>query len=1168
MANYYRINRQKLADELAEKPTDQPELWEAAWDRGISGAVGGTDHFLPTALGRELATAEHIRTVLVDGRYGTGKSSFAGRLCWEFLKCLRHDPDTPPQNGAPPGEDDPQGSPAAAEEGASDAQSPQSTTPGGGHPPKGDQTPRFEPTLWLHMPTVTNAVGSTALAAVVAAITSHLMNQEAALKALFEGTEGGCVEEQLQKLQEAMRDFWRLEARLGQDNGAVVGPAGGSDPLAPAEDGTSVVPPRPNRMASSASGVALRTNQANTIELRIDHILGWRRSNCDPDAARKGPEKKQRLLVVLDDLDRCGKRVPMDVIRLLLRFGNCKGVHFVIACDRDILEHGVREWMACEGRDGELGPIVTANSAIEKYLHHIIEMPELGDKAPRPFPETDREAMKGLATRIGIHQFKDESAGYILADVWLNQMIAKAISDAGDSEQEGSEEPRLMDTTGPAGWAGDISDTAEPEGAVVFGGNGSNISSDEGSNTEFLNKTERVYQKKAEQVTNVAASDTDSLPAPRYFEQALEEICEVSEKGVWRFKAEWRLLFGCLTIRQLKAYLRRRLLGAAGSGGDDIFPHQLLLRAQFHQYSKLKEEDFGAFQFVARAAQAALTNPDREGSAPGGSGKGRGLASGAARRFIAQVEAIVRDSPVFSGGSPRELFPQNEWERLLLLVLLEKELTYQQTTATDGDSGRRSSVIPEQAAGAGPAQPITEQRPRTTGGGESISKIVAEFADWAAERTGFRPGGLNPAEQVASFQDHVLESHRRGQQGILGVVPEYEERWLDVHRRYVDANTAAAFSNLAVLIDDVPGFEFACARLFRAAMDVGGARHPDINLYYGDFVLDALSDPQRGRRLLGNPDGEEEATRRAEFLDDLATRLSGIEDGNLDPGNVMLRDALLMRVEYARDPGSDTDWKQRLGRFARAHLDRLRIAARAQDGKPASRLDDLIGSFDALWGGEAFIDVLCDVFCDVWDGLLGDGEGVDASGGQWTLTYQIANVMVGRSSANTRHERVGMRMNAALVADIGMIRTEPERPAAIWSQSVTVITARYAATNSPTIQRCCLGLAMSGQYRLTSQVVGRARAVAAKLGISIRDMDDFANQLEGEYREAFDLFRRSPDDPEVIRGVSKLVFADPYSPPIATLEEFLKAREESGWDRKAWDEERKQWAQAESGDPQ
>jgi hypothetical protein len=246
--------------------------------------------------------------------------------------------------------------------------------------------------LWLDMPSLTSRIESSALAAVMMEIVRELQKTHDEL---------GVDRSEDCDFGQALEDLWRIEA--GTMSSACV------DPCKP------VIPPEPNRMAGTVRGEGRRTVRANTLEREISRCI----DSLPPD--------KRKMLVFLDDLDRCERVVARDVVRLLLRFGtnHVTNVHFMLACDWDVLEQGVKDWMHKYGKADDGAPLVTANSALEKYIHIAVELPSMGKAARQlndyPKPQAFAELLKGRTTDAS--EYKEVQ----LFDVLINDQIYEAL---------------------------------------------------------------------------------------------------------------------------------------------------------------------------------------------------------------------------------------------------------------------------------------------------------------------------------------------------------------------------------------------------------------------------------------------------------------------------------------------------------------------------------------------------------------------------------------------------------------------------------------------------------------------------------------------------------------------------------------------------------------------
>lgn len=202
---------------------------------------------------------------------------------------------------------------------------------------------------WLDMPSLTSRIGSSALAATMARIAETL------------GEVGRNTGLETGQFSAAVDDLWRLEAIAGREECI--------DPC----DCTR--PPEQNRMAGAIRSTARRTLRANELEKTFDRYLEYMERR---DGTHDEKRCRRSFVVFLDDLDRCEYDVPYHMVRLLLRFGATHRIHFVLACDWDVLEQGVKDWMRHHGRNSDGRPLVTANSALAKYIHMPVQVPSMG----------------------------------------------------------------------------------------------------------------------------------------------------------------------------------------------------------------------------------------------------------------------------------------------------------------------------------------------------------------------------------------------------------------------------------------------------------------------------------------------------------------------------------------------------------------------------------------------------------------------------------------------------------------------------------------------------------------------------------------------------------------------------------------------------------------------
>jgi hypothetical protein len=370
----------KLFKVLGEEPIDRYALWCAYW--------GGDD--IPNnvaQLAQDLCGATQSRTILIHSRYGMGKSSFM-KILGEQIRKIDEKEEAEKK--------------AKAEVGAERKEA---------------EEEMHIMTLWLAMPSITSNVESSTLAVVIAKIVEKLA--ELAIKTGNETAEG------LDKIKKLLDDLWYLEMPTISCERSV-------DPWK--EKG--IIRPEPNRRAGTKeeNGRAMVVAKANSLEKAIADFLRV--------------TLQRRLIVFLDDLDRCKKEVAKDVIRLLLRFCTASGdnresmadgnVHFVLGCDWDVLEKGVEDWMKDHGTDGDGRSLVTANSALEKYIHNSVELPGMGAQAlwqdakrPMKIPEGVRDMLRetegGIIT-LG-HKERGKYSDKRLFDVLVNDLMNSVFAD-------------------------------------------------------------------------------------------------------------------------------------------------------------------------------------------------------------------------------------------------------------------------------------------------------------------------------------------------------------------------------------------------------------------------------------------------------------------------------------------------------------------------------------------------------------------------------------------------------------------------------------------------------------------------------------------------------------------------------------------------------------------
>jgi len=572
---------------------------------------------------------------------------------------------------------------------------------------------------------------------------------------------------------------------------------------------------------------------------------------------------------------------------------------------------------------------------------------------------------------------------------------------------------------------------------------------------------------------NVEAHAAEPTISP--FHLALADLLEWhgdATGGEWRVSENYRGLFSCLTPRQIKSFLRERLMLSDTEAGA---PAVSFLRVLFHPIWRLYRDEEDLFRVLRIAANGALALMPEESRQEGK------LRSVAADFFFTQLQSVAGRSAVLSEKDIDACWPRKSEERALLVNLL----------ALIG----------------------TEETARLTG-----SSSLLRFPDWVKQRLGEAPIGITPNEQVSSFQDMALQRYRAGDKTVLRTVAEYADDWIDKHFPEFDSSIAPSLSNLAVLINDLSGVEPQCDHLFSAAIKLmrpGFANR--IPYYYVEFVLDVLADENRRERLVASRYEGQEA-KLEKFAKKLLERLP---DTDLEPTDRFYRDILRERIELRRET-ERTVVMIRAWALTKAYAPVL-VSGGAE---PSSRLNDLL---DATIGrGAALLSTKEPLQCMVWAAQLKtDNPG-------WPMATQIANDLVGESQRNSVEERCGLGLNAMLVTDSAFLLSgERQRVAAIWSQVGTLLAQRLG---KPAGKRIALAFLASQMFETSAQTIDRMRKAAQLLKLAGDWQGESWVRLLGDddkCRPILQAVVEDPENPDAARNLADIVFASDY-PRIET----------------------------------
>lgn len=580
---------------------------------------------------------------------------------------------------------------------------------------------------------------------------------------------------------------------------------------------------------------------------------------------------------------------------------------------------------------------------------------------------------------------------------------------------------------------------------------------------------------------NVDDVSTSLEATPKPFQMALIRLFvlwkDKSGNYALRLRADYRGLFACLTPRQIKYYLRERLL--APEEGDNDMPSVSMLRTLFHPLWKVWRDERDIFDALVGFAKSALETPTENGKLGGPS----------AQCFELQLRALAQVSSILDEDSVRACWPRKSEERALLLHLL---------AVSSEESGTR--VRP----GRGERQ--------------------LDFSAWVSQHFGRPPRGGSVAEQVSSFQDIALTRYRAGDARAQPVVAEYADRFLDAQAEHFGASTATSLSNLAVIIDDHDGAEVQCDRLFKAALRLGGpARNSRILFYYAEFLLDVLVDDARRQRLVAAAYGGDEAR----LVGNARSLLREATDETLEPKDRLYRDILQARLDALGQTDRNALLKEAWGLA-------VRNAGVLLDGgrESASRFNDLLDATVGKGGG--VLRLKEPLQGAIWAAQVGAGRP------SWPMAVQIANDLVGESAANSQEEKTGLRMNAALVQDAALLAAgERERMSALWSQSGALFARQFGAAGASRAALAFLASLVYGGTRQTVERMENAGPRLGKGNLGATP-EAWRPLLSARYAKLLTALEQAPNQPEKAAAAAAAVFGEEF-PPLACPDELADA---------------------------
>lgn len=133
-----------------------------------------------------------------------------------------------------------------------------------------------------------------------------------------------------------------------------------------------------------ANGINSDVNQVGSVG-RFEQWLALELAGNDQDpkndnAASESHEESstsRKLVVLIDDLDRCVPEFAADILRVIQRFVGCQNLYFLISADRNVLKQAYRrrfDRILCDG--------LTPEKALQKYIRTTYTLPSFTKDNP------------------------------------------------------------------------------------------------------------------------------------------------------------------------------------------------------------------------------------------------------------------------------------------------------------------------------------------------------------------------------------------------------------------------------------------------------------------------------------------------------------------------------------------------------------------------------------------------------------------------------------------------------------------------------------------------------------------------------------------------------------------------------------------------------------------
>jgi hypothetical protein len=1095
---------------LGEVTTPDEYLWKTYWGSVLESAdlnIYDKPRLL-FEIARTLVSSDRSSHILVSGRYGTGKTS--------FMKALA------------------QLIPAFADN-------------------HSEQPQVFQ--LWLNMPLITANRHVSAQAAVISQIVNRICFQSTKERLKYSPDKLKIPVPDLPVGIEGFGPSDRnhqctlLEQELGRTVEDLIQSEMSLDPFPRIQSDSSPEAPAPSRLAGTISNAshAVRRDQMGQIEHLIDLRLGWINEQS----------KGCKLIVFLDDVDRCAQHVPEQILRILLRFHCGMGIRLVISSDWELMERGVQAWMDREGISSDGKIFVTANSALEKYFEYRVVIPGLGETplsmprmesdleiTPQPQPTSpqaepladNRKRMMDILVREKDRREPTDSGhrgvidictypsaqSRILADYFLTWLL----EEIEEKEVDNDPKLRIVPASKSSNQPGDSERQADPSISLPLPSGHQDRSSVEPAQKN-IERPAKENERKIDEFSHSHEMQLFFFLTP--FGKCLRKLAEAEpnletsdDHQILRFKDAYRSIMGMLTPRQLKYYLRQVLNGAVRPGEE---PADTLLKQLFHVFGRMitEEEDvlnlicMKAAQLVSLRESQALRQVNSQYPTNSNDLAGRDLLD-----FYQYLEGLANLSHLLSAGGLKRVWPHQQEERSLLIYLLAHRHTHGQ-----------QNVSPKL---------VTPSHP--------IGKPDIGFSRWVRSAIGRSlPVSTSDdiATQVEAFHDIVREMSRQGgKQAAFDAIQYYVQNYLDQHKSYYRADMAGRFSNLAVLLDENEGYEREVDRLFSEAHRLQ-PRHESIPFFWADFLLAVANEPSRQLRLIDAvyPSLDALLQKAGALIEN--GRQNGISD---DESHFYMAILSLLKDQAQLSNGGlnvkPDQIQEQCTLLIQQQMPLLLRAARNLNNVIYGRLDTLL---DQLVGRQPS-DLMRKgyLYGLIW------GVADTCRAPSWPAVRMLANNYVAQSRSDSTQETIGLRLSLALLRRPELIQIPASsaiwtQMLLFWSKKISGQTLASEAEATRRRSRAALGLSLALRCGPGPEWGTRAFTIWQRFvpeAESTPTPQILANAFSIEERE---LYERLPANLSEIGAdlaidLVEAIVAQDLGQPIQTLSQFLQ---EDGW---------------------